>query len=327
MLEAMKKLFKNVACCLLWKIVVVFATILITNLALAQSKSDHEYSEFVYVNKSYSKDMIYSIDLYKSFEKFYSGTSDFVILVPERDLTIFFETFKELHHLKKIYRMPKFIAEELLFQDSDEFDYSTHPGHLQQQVAKLVFWRASSAIKNYITIDSDVIFIRQFKDSTFFENGVIKTAVMDGEESIYSKKIDDYFQEKNASLKTSKLYFVSQLALWNVSILKSLKIELLKLGIKSFVEMIKLAPVEGEWYGKYLYLYYPDQYFPLNSAIVPIVGYVDDKNPLNFKDEIGICNEYCALVKNVNTYGITLHFHTGKRSGKTMLHYMDKCKC
>jgi len=62
------------------------------------------------------------------------------------------------------------------------------------------------------------------------------------------------------------------------SILKNLEKYLHKTDIKHFINMIKIAPVEMEWYGKFLYLFCPSEFIPQSPLISGITGFVSTES-------------------------------------------------
>jgi hypothetical protein len=282
-----------------------------------------------YVNKTYSKDIHYSEELYKSFEKHYDGSSNYFICVPEQDFDLFYLRFQKLLSDKIIKKMPIIVKEESLLLDSELEDYNELSGHEQQQVIKMSFWRYNN-IPNYVTFDSDITIIRAFDDSIFFDfsgkNPVLKTVMSDSKESAFSIKIDDVFLEYDAHKKTHDKYFVAGYGLWNSFVLQDLLEYIKKKDLENFAEIIKIAPVEMEWYGKFLYLVHYDTFYKQSPIVLGIQGFISQDDFSAHRSQQDMCGDYCGQIKK-DPLGIYIHYHTLHRSGYTLNDFMKDCNC
>ena len=249
-----------------------------------------------YMNKTYDKDIHYSEELYKSFEKHYLGNSKYYICVPKKNLNFFHQRFSQMLSNKEIKNMPILVEEEKLLDNLSLKEFKNMTGHEQQQVIKLSFWKYNSNITHYITFDSDIILINPFDDNIFFQNNILKTLMYKDRESAFAPKINSVFAEANSYEKTHDKYFICAYGLWNVAILKNLEKYLQKTDIKSFTNMIKIAPVEMERYGKFLYLFYPLEFEPQSPILAGITGFVSSKDYSILNTEKEVCNQYCEIL-------------------------------
>lgn len=227
---------------------------------------------------------------------------------------------------KKIKNMPVLIQEETLLLDSEIEQYKSMPGFMQQQIIKLIFWRYSKDIDNYMSLDSDIEFVRTFNDSVFFQDNILKTVVSAYPETSSASRINPVFSEKESYKETHDKYFICAYGLWNVSILKHLEQYIQKTYVKNFVNMIKIASVEMEWYGKFLYLFHPLKFKPQSPIILGIQGFnTNDFTMLRPKENM--CSDYCERITHKEAIGIFLQYHVDHRSGYALSDLANSCSC
>jgi hypothetical protein len=111
--------------------------------------------------KSYSKDFLRLKNLLASIERFNADQINFYVSTPESQ-------YAELkrHIGSEGYH---WVSDESIIQSNPKVPTGiekTKPGGLSQQVIKSEFWRLGIA-KNYVCLDSDCIFIKDFKKSDF----------------------------------------------------------------------------------------------------------------------------------------------------------------
>ena len=111
---------------------------------------------FVLYSCTFRKDLKRTVKLAQSIRKHNKGNIPFYISVPEEDVDLFREYLKDY--------------EVLIFDEKDIFKANPKlnitqlyeiRGGLRQQVIKSEFWRLGIS-ENYLVLDSDCIFIREF---------------------------------------------------------------------------------------------------------------------------------------------------------------------
>lgn len=119
--------------------------------------------------KSYKKDIYRAKRLAESIDRFNTDSIAFFMSVPSNDLNEFKEKFG---HIPCNF----FTDEIVLKKTSQDFGNvpSSFPNHLLQQLVKLEFWRMD-LYENYVWVDSDSYFIRNFSRSDFFMMKLIHT--------------------------------------------------------------------------------------------------------------------------------------------------------
>jgi Family of unknown function (DUF6492) len=111
--------------------------------------------------KSYRSDFLRLSKLLSSIENFNVDKIDFWISTPKADYELLVEVLGRAGYC--------WIADEDIVRANSKADFSKYfsmPGRLSQQVIKAEFWRTKIA-ENYLCIDSDSIFIRNFYKSDF----------------------------------------------------------------------------------------------------------------------------------------------------------------
>ena len=283
----------------------------------------NKYPELCFVNKSYIKDLYFSKNLYLSFEKFFQGNNKFYICVPETDLGHFKIEFQELKNQKIINKIPEFITDEsVIFSVKEKIeDFYKLSGHCQQQVIKLglsYFFE-----KDYVTLDSDIEFIKNFNSLDFYEDGILKTIFHISyhmEKSLFSP-IYDFFEimEDDPDLNN---YYIDSYGIWNHKIVKELFNFMKIKGIQNFIDLIKISPLEKQWYGTFVYKKYNEMFKP----ILPFVGEINcfKGEYTNYKNNIEIEIEYKKMLERDSLKSICMNYHTLHRINKTIKDYIRK---
>lgn len=117
--------------------------------------------DFVLYCKSYSRDFLRLKRLLKSIQRFNVDRIPFYISTPTADKSLLLEILGETGYL--------WVADEdiVLANPQANFEkYKSMPGGLSQQIVKSEFWRLGLT-KNYLCLDSDCLFIRDFQISDF----------------------------------------------------------------------------------------------------------------------------------------------------------------
>ncbi len=251
---------------------------LLANSALAQ-KQKH----FVIVNKSYDKDLQNSLRLYESYEKFViPHTTDFYLVVPQKDLKLFYQQLKNAKNRNIIKKLPIFLTDEEVYRKCGEHVYSkatNMTGWKGQQVVKMCFAKLNIA-DNYLTIDSDSYFTRTFNTNILFKNNVAKTymprKIAKNNKEIFRQKHPTYYNYI-AAIKNIINYkpndynlLFSSFAMWSSFVLKDLEITINKNYNYDFADLINIVPYEMQWYAYFMHAKYQDKLYPLPSIFTII---------------------------------------------------------
>lgn len=158
-------------------------------------------------------------------------------------------------------------------------------GWYTQQITKLCFHKIDLA-DDYMTIDSDIYFLRKFDKSLFYNDGTLKTVARklgsgserDGYKKFYKLHRGNgemeyrYFTSGyikyifNAG-QLSWYDFVSSYALWSSEMLQEMEKFLKDEKFLDFADIIKLVPWEMQWYGQFVASKHPEKFFPLSTRL------------------------------------------------------------
>lgn len=288
------------------------------------------------LNKSFKRDLERSVIAYISFEKHFLNAekTPFVIVIPLKDWDLFIRRFQEAKDSHEIKRLPIFLTEQEVFKACEEPDLSYH-GNLAQQVIKLCFGTTRIA-KNYIMMDSDNYFTKDFDPKILFENNILRT---------FSWKIPENYIENNKKLeipwfndgglspevldalyKTGATYsahnlmmlikdffgnknqevygFVMAPSVFNSDALDRMKKFTTTKGFNKFAMLIRLVPFEMQWYGEYMLQH---EKFILIEAIFSIINSPDECYYEHINNDYGICFQsvvynYTDLTKSTGAH-------------------------
>lgn len=247
---------------------VTLLTLLMLLVPSAQCRA-YEH-DFVFVNKSYNKDLLLSIRLYKSFEQFVQPKNiPFYIVVPNKELSLFRSTFSQAKADKIIESLPIFLSDEVVFKKCGPHVLQKAirmSGWKSQQVVKMCFGKLDIA-KNYMTIDSDIYFTKIFPVEILFKNGMIKTYYPKPQKEADAKylkepfiKIKEVLEDKSSNYAN----FILGNGTWSSDILKALQIFIQQKNFEDFADLIKLAPYEMQWYTTFISAHHKNLLYPLS---------------------------------------------------------------
>ena len=221
---------------------------------------------------TFRKDLKRTVKLAESICKHNKAHIPFYISVPAEDVDLFKTHLAEFDALifdeKDIFKAnPKLDTQKL---------YSIRGG-LRQQVIKSEFWRLGIS-ENYLVLDSDCIFIRDFDETDFIALGdtpysVIHEGrdVLQATERFGPKKIRQHFLTdrepiKQALGRTGVTYdFGYAPFLWSRKVWESLDIHYLTPNGMNFLDAVLLCGSEFTWYGESLIRFRAIPIFPLEQ--------------------------------------------------------------
>lgn len=151
--------------------------------------------DFVLYCKSYSRDFLRLKRLLESINQFNIDHIDFYISTPRSD--------KDL--LEKFLGKDGYIwvADEDVVAANPHTDFAKYqamPGGLSQQIIKSEFWRLRYA-ENYLCLDSDCLFIRNFYKSDFLSNNGVPYTVLHQNKELFQLAIDRGYEKVERDLR------------------------------------------------------------------------------------------------------------------------------
>ena len=200
--------------------------------------------------KTYSGDIKRFELMLSSFNTHNVDNIDLIVSVPETELDLFkkFESNTVSVISDESYAGKHFTNEKL---------HGLSVGYCNQEICKLAFWESKIA-KNYLCIDSDLFFIRDFHESDFMadKNTPFTILVMDKDLAI-EKHYHDFWLWRQEFIK--KIYAAVDLndkrlrtchgmQVMNARVLKSLKDDFMKPHKYDYADLIAIAPYEFTWY-------------------------------------------------------------------------------
>jgi Family of unknown function (DUF6492) len=214
---------------------------------------------FVLYCCTFRKDLKRTVKLAQSIERHNKTRIPFYISVPEGDVILFRESLKDFDVIvfdeKDIFQAnPKLNIQKL---------YEIRGG-LRQQVIKSEFWRLGIS-ENYLVLDADCIFIRDFGESDFIVmDDVPYSIIHEGRDLLQAterfgpKKIRQHFladrEPIKAALGRSGVTYDFGYApfLWNRKVWDSLDWNYLTPNGMNFLDAVLLCGSEFTWYGESL---------------------------------------------------------------------------
>ena len=208
----------------------------------------------VFVCKTHKKDFKPFTRLFKSFNKYNTDKIPLYLSVPNEDVSLF-----EGH----VGGGATVISDESYMQkySADDAYWGLPLGYVNQEICKLSFWENNIA-DNYLFIDSDLYFIRDFRIKDFMatKDTPYSVLVMDKDlntEKFYreygvgrTEHIKRIFDE--VGLNDARLLTCHGMTVMNAKVLRSLKDDFMKVREYEYKDLIKISPFEYSWYNAWL---------------------------------------------------------------------------
>ncbi len=258
--------------------------------------------------KSYDKDMLRARRLAQSVQLFNGDDIPLYISVPGAHLEDFKQSFDGIDC--------SFIKDEDILENSCSI-YDKLPGlfppHLLQQLIKLEFWRMGIC-ENYLWLDSDSYFIREFHSKDFFHDQTTPYTVQHDSSDLFAfarrmgnKKIIDDFEEMALHFQTlfkrsGPLYnFGCSPLIWSCTVLESMYEDYLKPRGKTLFDLLEEYPCEMQLYGEYLLFSDAIPVVPIDP-LFKIYHYAEQffEGQMKGESEYSLSREYMGVVMQSN---------------------------
>lgn len=207
-------------------------------------------NNFVMLCKTYKEDLKRFEKMLKSFDVYNKDGVKLFVSVPEVDL----ELFKQFRSENIEILTDESYAKEYF---STEMFFGMSVGYVNQEICKLSFWETGTS-ENYLCIDSDVEFIRDFhvSDFMFDEKTPYTVLVMDKDLSIEAHYQDFWHFRSSLIKKTYDAIGLNDprqrtchgMQVLNAKVLKSLKNDFMAENGYDYKKLIEIAPYEFTWY-------------------------------------------------------------------------------
>lgn len=266
--------------------------------------------------KSYRNDLNRAAELAESVRRFNSDSLPFYISVPANDLGLF------RNHIGT--GDIEWLSDEDIIESNRNISldaYYSLQGQLSQQIVKSEFWRLNP-LPSYLCIDSDSIFIKEFRRSNFLVSGSVPYTIMhegksfhgfclaNGLESfieefeIMKSKFKDMFDRQGPSYNFGPLPVT-----WHCSVWKDLEKNYLNPKGMTIVDSLTFLPSEAFWYGEALLKYRSIDIVPREpffKAHLFLEEYEHDRR-MGVTHSM-LSNLYCGIVYQSNWYPKRLRF-------------------
>jgi hypothetical protein len=212
-------------------------------------------NKLVFMLKTYSKDFLYAQRLIASYRKYNTDLIPMFIVIPEIDLELFSE-FKGVDI--------EIIAEESVTDClvSDDSVFGIRPGYINQEIIKFAFWELGLC-ENYLCIDSDAEFIRDFYFADFMhdENTPFSVLVEDNELAVDPEYYTEHWIERSKLLEVIKKELGVEdrrtltchgMTIVSSKVMKTFKEKYLLPRGYTYIDPVKKSPYEFSWYNFWL---------------------------------------------------------------------------
>jgi hypothetical protein len=260
--------------------------------------------------KSYRDDLERAVALVASVKKYNREALPFYISVPQNDL----ELFQNRLGMDDV----QLLTDEAIIAANPAISlasYKSLPGHISQQIVKSEFWRINPQ-ENYVCVDSDSRFIRNFYLHDFLSKNGFAYTVMHEDKSYSHFCLTHNLERSNEDfikLKTSFMQYFGREGvdynfgpfpvIWNAKVWRDLESNLLsKKGI-NIIDAICQLPSEGFWYGEALLKFQSIPALPrapLFKAYLYFEEYEDDMRVGSNEDVLA--KNYLGVVYQSNWY-------------------------
>jgi hypothetical protein len=203
---------------------------------------------------SYEGDFSRARLLVESFNEFCKDDMRLCIVVLESDFLL----FSSLQSEKVI----------LITQESIPVRFATdsicgiRPGYINQEIVKMTFWKMD-IFDNYLCLDSDGVFIRNFDTTDFmFSEDEPFTVMSDDKELMCNPDYQDMWIAREARIrKIYNIYGIAQpkyirtchgFQVLNSDILLELEVEFMKPRNLDYLDLLEISPYEFSWYTLFL---------------------------------------------------------------------------
>lgn len=217
------------------------------------------YRNLVLYSCTFRKDLKRTVKLAQSIHKHNKTNIPFYVSVPEEDVALFQEYLSQFD--------VTVFNEKDIFEKNPKLDigklYQVRGG-IRQQVIKSEFWRLGIA-ENYLVLDADCIFIRDFDESDFIVKDDIPYSVihegrdvLQATERFGPKRIRNHFLNDREPIKAALARvgvtydFGYAPFLWSKKVWQSLEANYLIPNGMNFLDAVELCGSEFTWYGESL---------------------------------------------------------------------------
>lgn len=212
-----------------------------------------QQSRLAIVCKTYDKDLESFLRFYASYKAHNVDNIPLYVSVPEKDVSLFSQHIDE-----KIIVSDESYAKKYF----TKYEYwGLSRGYINQEICKLSFWENEVA-ENYLFVDSDAYFIRDFTLADFMQDANTPYSVLVMDKDLNTQ----YFYKEFSANRTAnikKIFDAVQLndrrlltchgmTVMNGMVLKDFKKNYLNKNNMTYSDLIRISPYEYTWYNAWL---------------------------------------------------------------------------
>jgi hypothetical protein len=210
--------------------------------------------KFAFMLKSYSGDLKFVVRLVGTFHKHNIDNLTLFLVAPAQDL----ELFRKLSHPNLVFIAEEQVPCKLLPASK----IPRQAGYINQQVLKLSFHRLN-LVENYLALDSDGVFIRDFTQADFIhEDGrafqvLVEDKLLKSDADYFDKnwekraaelaKIQGFLEIQKSNLKTCHGFQILQ-----SKVLREFEKDILRPKELEFIDLVQEFGYEFTWYNYFL---------------------------------------------------------------------------
>ena len=219
--------------------------------------------DFVLYCKSYPRDFLRLRRLLKSIRRLNADQLPFYISTPKADKDLLVEVLGQDGYI--------WVADEDIVIANPKADFATYqamPGNLSQQIVKAEFWRLGLA-KNYLCLDSDSFFVREFYQADFLSPDGVPYTVLHQNKELFQMATNRGHDKVEKNLKAEadrvqvlfgrqgpNFYCAPAPFIWSAKVWQSLSQQYLESKGISIWDFISPAHPETLIYGETLLRYH-----------------------------------------------------------------------
>ncbi len=220
--------------------------------------------QFVMFCKTYSKEISRFENLLISFNKHNKDRLNLFVSVSESEIEQYLKyESRTIHIIKDEDYAGKYFAK-------DNY-WGLSLGYLNQEICKLSFWEKKLA-ENYLCIDSDLYFIRDFRISDFMYNKKTPYSVLVMDKDLQTEHFYRDFGKwrmslikkifKEVGLKDRRYRTCHGMQVINSKVMRNFKSTFMKKKKYEYKDLVRISPYEFTWYNAWLQ----------KSNVIPVVA-------------------------------------------------------
>lgn len=215
--------------------------------------------KFAFLLKTYSGDFQYARRLINSFEKYNKDDIPLYIIVEKKDKNALMNLMPEIGENRNILiKAAEDICTYLIGHDVN----GIKKGYINQEIIKLSFWE-NGWCRNYLCLDSDAYFIREFYYRDFMYDETVPYTCLIGDKELKTDPIyfESYWKDRDKAIKIIQKQigfehdnYLNCHGLQTISseVMENFKNEFMDVKKYTYSDILEISPLEFSWYNLWL---------------------------------------------------------------------------